>query len=375
MSRTVCLLASALEYPEGGGQLWLYLNWALGLRALGCEVVWLELVPDRPEAAGLLANVRALKEQLEEHELSRNLALGFKSGAIVPEPIAGQCLSVEAAVESELLLDFQYDTPDELVRQFRTTALVDIDPGLLQIWQSHGTMNFAPHDFYFSIGETVGRPDALFPGCGVPWHYTAPPIYLPAWPVTVSGPDAAFTTVAHWWYGEMEWKGETFSNDKRASFLSFLELPALTTEKLELALALGDNKEERPFWESHGWRVRDSWQVCGTADGYRDYIRGSRGEFSCAKPSCMRLQNAWISDRTLCYLASGKPAIVQHTGPSRFLPEAEGLFRFRTMAEAASALETVESDYERHCVSARQLAEEHFDATKVLRRVLETALP
>jgi hypothetical protein len=88
----------------------------------------------------------------------------------------------------------------------------------------------------------------------------------------------------------------------------------------------------------------------------------------------MLLQNAWISDRTLCYLASGKPAVVQHTGASRFLPDAEGLFRFRSLEEAARALSTAESDYERYGRLARALAEEYFDAHKVVGRVLERAL-
>jgi hypothetical protein len=86
------------------------------------------------------------------------------------------------------------------------------------------------------------------------------------------------------------------------------------------------------------------------------------------------LQNAWISDRTLCYLASGKPAVVQDTGPSRFLPERCGLFRFRTLNEAVRCLETVAADYDEQCRQARALAEEHFDARKVVRRLLEQVL-
>src|SRR5207244_13360308 len=119
--------------------------------------------------------------------------------------------------------------------------------------------------------------------------------------------------------------------------------------------------------------IRPSWEVSRTPEAYRTYIQQSKGEFSCAKPSCMLLQNAWISDRTLCYLASGKPAVVQHTGASRFLPDAEGLFRFRTVEEAARALSAVESDYEHHSRLARELAEE-FDSRQVVARVLERAL-
>jgi hypothetical protein len=129
-----------------------------------------------------------------------------------------------------------------------------------------------------------------------------------------------------------------------------------------------------PVLESGGWTVRDAWEACSTPDDYRVYIQGSRAEFSCAKPSCALLANAWISDRTLCYLASGKPAVVEHTGPSRFLPEADGLLRFRNMDEAMAAIEDVEADYERHSRQARELAEEHFDGEKVLQHVLEIAL-
>ena len=93
-----------------------------------------------------------------------------------------------------------------------------------------------------------------------------------------------------------------------------------------------------------------------------------------AKPAYVRFQTAWISDRTLCYLASGKPAVVQHTGPSRFLPDAAGLFRFRDIDEAARHLDAAAADYDRHCRLARQLAEEYFDARKVVASVLERAV-
>jgi len=138
---------------------------------------------------------------------------------------------------------------------------------------------------------------------------------------------------------------------------------------------MGDAEaEERKFWGGYGWRVQDSHDFTATPEEYRSYVQQSRGEFSCAKPSCMQLQNAWVSDRTICYLSSGKPAIVQHTGPSRFLPDAEGLLRFRDIDEAARMISLVEADYDRQCQAARSLAETWFDAEKVAGRVLEKAL-
>ncbi|MDP8930326.1 MAG: hypothetical protein M3O70_17595, partial [Actinomycetota bacterium] len=169
--------------------------------------------------------------------------------------------------------------------------------------------------------------------------------------------------------------GRAFDNSKRVSFQDYLDLPSRTAARLELALDLADDEaDERRMLEQRGWRVRQGWRVAATPDSYRAYLRASRGEFSCAKPSCMLLRNAWISDRTLCYLASGKPAIVQHTGPSRILPDAGGLFRFRSPQEAVRAFAAVEADYEHHAQLARQLVEEHFEARKVVAKVLERAL-
>ena len=125
---------------------------------------------------------------------------------------------------------------------------------------------------------------------------------------------------------------------------------------------------------ARGWRIRDSVEVTSTPWDYRAYIQGSRGEFSCVKPSCVKLQNAWISDRTICYLASGKPAVVQDTGPSRILPSRAGLLRFRTPEDAAECLEEAATDYERHAREARALAEDVFDASKVATHLLAVAL-
>jgi hypothetical protein len=167
---------------------------------------------------------------------------------------------------------------------------------------------------------------------------------------------------------------EPYCNDKRQGFLPFLDLPRRTRQILELALPPQGGGDESGSLRDRGWRVRDARTVTSTPWHYQAYIQNSAGEFSCAKPSCTRLQNAWISDRTLCYLASAKPAVVQHTGPSGFLPDAEGLFRFRTIEEAAKHLEAAVGEYERHCRLARELAEEYFDARHVAEQVLERAL-
>ena len=142
-------------------------------------------------------------------------------------------------------------------------------------------------------------------------------------------------------------------DDKRTGFLPFLDLPLVTGHDLELALDLKPEDEQRSILEAHGWRVVNAHMVASTPWDYQSYIQDSFGEFSCAKPSYVRLETAWVSDRTLCYLASGKPAVVQYTGRSRFLPDSAGVFRFRDVKEAADSIERVVIDYEQQCKLAQ----------------------
>jgi hypothetical protein len=370
----VCLAANTIGYPEGGGHLWVYLNWALGLRANGCEVVWLEGVwPGSPDVPALLAG---LTSRLERYGLADRVALFSVTGEPLPHDVATRCLDVDAAGDADLLLNLAYEIPAAIVKRFRRSALLDIDPGLLQIWMSAGDVAIAPHDVYFTIGETVGQPGRHVPDVGLQWHYTPPCVALDWWPVHPPGDDGAFTTVLHWYSDEWIDDGNgRYRNDKRSGFLPFLDVPQYTGVPLELAVYLGpDEDDDRALLEAAGWRVRASTDAAATPWDYQQYVQRSLGEFSCAKPSCIRLQNAWISDRTLCYLASAKPAVVQHTGPSRFLPDAAGLFRFHDVGGAVRALEAVIADYPRQSRLARALAEEHFDAANVVRRVLEQAL-
>jgi hypothetical protein len=376
MSITVCLAAKRLFVPHIGG--WAFLNWALGLRALGCQVIWLEVVHPGTPAHEVQANVAILKSRLERYHLAESVALCSSTSEPLSLAAVEGCLDLEAACEADLLLNLMYGITPEVVGRFRRSALVDIDPGLLQIWMSKGGINVARHDVYFTIGETVGRAGARFPDCGLEWQYTPPCVALDWWPVCQTGEDVAFTTVSQWYQNEwMEEEDEIYSNDKRSGFLPFLDLPRSTSQPMELALPLTAHDDSESEWQmllERGWRIRDAREIASTPWDYQRYVQKSLGEFSCAKPSCIRLQNAWISDRTVCYLASGKPAVVQHTGPSRFLPDAAGLYRFRDLKEAACCLEMVAADYEHQCILARALAEVHFDARKVVTRVLERSL-
>src|SRR5262249_13666220 len=179
---------------------------------------------------------------------------------------------------------------------------------------------------------------------------------------TASEP-AAFTTVANWRQSgkDVRWQGELYTWSKHHEFLKFLDLPLRTTEPLELALSSLDG-DDRARLRDHGWRVRDALALSRDLEPYRDYLRGSRGEFTVAKDQNIRLRTGWFSDRSACYLAAGRPVLTQETGFSKLLPTGKGLFAFRTMEEILEALDLVASDYAGHCRAAGEIAAAYFGA-------------
>ena len=374
------------NFPDGGGHFWVYMQYVQGLRRLGCDVYWLEQFrpPDDPAAETRLLST--FFERLRQFGLEGKALLyardrGRGAGPDAVRFVGGDWSDAERVLRRvDLLLNFHYAIDPRLLACARRTALVDIDPGLLQFWISTGQLNVPAHDCYLTTGETVGTPAARFSDCGLPWHRIRPPVCLDLWPFTYDPHAEAFTTVSSW--STTDWlkvtaNGKTIlrENTKRVAFLEFAELPRRTRQPLELALYTDDrDAADLTRLTRNGWRVRHSSEVAGSPDAYRSYIQRSRGEFSCAKASCMEFQNAWVSDRTLCYLASGKPVVVQDTGPSSYLVNGEGMFRFSSVDEAAAALDTITCDYERHCRAARDLAETHFDSKRVLEGVLNTTL-
>ncbi len=374
------------NFPDGGGHFWVYMQYVQGLRRLGCDVYWLEQFrpPDDPAAETRLLST--FFERLRQFGLEGKALLyardrGRAAGPDAFRFVGGDWSDAERVLRQvDLLLNFHYAIDPRLLACARRTALVDIDPGLLQFWISTGQLNVPAHDCYLTTGETVGTPAARFSDCGLPWHRIRPPVCLDLWPFTYDPHAEAFTTVSSW--STTDWlkvtaNGKTIlrENTKRVAFLEFAELPRRTRQPLELALYTDDrDAADLTRLTRNGWRVRHSSEAAGSPDAYRSYIQRSRGEFSCAKASCMEFQNAWVSDRTLCYLASGKPVVVQDTGPSSYLVNGEGMFRFSSVDEAASALDAINSDYGRHCRAAREFAETHFDATRILEGVLNTTL-
>jgi len=377
---TVVVISSyrTLQFFEGGGHFWVYMQYVHGLRQLGCEVYWFERF-HRYDGSPDTSLTETLLQRLKRYGLDGKVILCTDAGGEYEYFGTTRSEAHEVFERADLLLNFHYAIDPELLACFRRTALVDIDPGLLQTWMSAGQLSVAPHDVYFTTGETVGTPSALFPDCGLDWVHIRPPVSLELWPYTYDSGCDAFTTVTNWWG---EWAVETvdgrpvlYDNSKRLAYLPFAELAQLTNQPLELAVHWAScDAAERQMLERCGWRIRHAAEVSRTPEMYRSYIQRSRGELSCAKPSYVKLRTGWLSDRSLCYLASGKPVVTQDTGPNPYLPSGAGFFRFSTSEEAAGALATINADYGKQCRAAREIAEGYFDARQIAERILNLAL-
>jgi hypothetical protein len=265
----------------------------------------------------------------------------------------------------------------ELRDGFARTALFDLDPGTFQIWAREWDMGVGSHDAYLTIGRNLGEPDSPIPLDGVPWVRVWPAVHLPAWPAQPPlAPEAgAYTTVTQWWsdaYASLD--GEAYDCHKRSGFLPLLPLPARAGVRIEIAANVHANElEDRALLARHAWHLVDPSAVAGTPQAFRRYVQASRGELSAAKPAYVKARAGWVSDRTICYLASGRPCVVQATGAEAHLATCEGLRFFATLDEAATALREIEADYGAASRAARGLAEDVFATRVVLPELLRAA--
>ena len=376
MTRVVLSPFNVLSYMKGAGHFWVYMQYLQGLARIGCRVQWLECIYRDVRPVEIDRYVRRLQTLgLETRPIVCRVT---SSNANPAEPrltyITMEESDARAMLEgSDLLLNFNPWIAPDLLSRFRRTALVDIDPGLHQVWLEQGQIVSPPHDVYFTVGEEV-PPTTDTEGRSRRWHSISPPVCLENWRYSFNERSERFTTVTSWFGDYVTTSSSSFDNGKRISFLEFLELPQHTRQEFELAVGLKDVAPDRSLLERNGWRVRDVAEVADTPDAYRAYIQTSRAEFSCAKPFVVRHGNGWVSDRSACYLASGKPIVVQDTGPSTNLPTGEGVFRFSTLAEAIDAVTEVNSHYRIHCEAARATAERYLDAGRVAETILSVAL-
>jgi hypothetical protein len=373
--------AFVAKYPEGGGNFWVPLQYLLGLRTLGVDAWWLEYVWGGADPADARRRIDIFRGHLERLGVADRVAVVFFPDHGRDDPpgravhLGLDAAALRARARDGLLLNLANSVPRPLRAAFARTALLDIDPGPFQLWARESDLGVGSHDAHLTIGQNLGAPDSPVALGGLDWRRVWPAVHLPAWPAQGGAGGARYTTVTQWWtnqYAVVD--GETYDCNKRTGFLEVLDLPARAGLTLELAANLHpDEVEDRALLARHGWRLVEPAEVAGTPEAFRRYVQGSRGEFSAAKPAYVRARSGWVSDRTICYLASGRPCVVEATGAERHLPASAGLRFYRTLEEAADALRAVEADYAAAARAARALAEEVFASRVAVPAILHAA--
>ena len=361
------------------------LNWILGFQKLGFRVYFVEELNRQTcvDATGATTrfencvNLAYFQQITNQFGLAGSAALIYENGEQTHGLPYGDLLDL--APTADLLVNISgHLSCKPLFARFRCKAYIDIDPGFTQFWHAAGNSGarLDGHDYYFTIGENIGTPACSIPVRDIHWRRTRQPVVLEEWPASPGGAPGRFTTVASWRgpFGPVQ-QGDKTLGLKAHEFRNFIDLPARARSHFEIALNIhpADHKDLDSL-RHHGWHVVNPKDVAADPNAFRRYVQTSAAEFSVAQGIYVETNSGWFSDRTVCYLASGKPALVQDTGFSRNLPVGAGLVAFRTLDQAVAGAENIVSDYDRHCRAARAMAEEYFESGAVLSRLLDEVL-
>jgi glycosyltransferase involved in cell wall biosynthesis len=372
--------SSLVKYQQGGGHWSWFLQYPLGLKALRHDVFWLELLRSSGRRNNDLNVIRDFFDRLAPYHLDRNCAILLFNTDLDSQPFEkGEAFGrsmreIRDAVQgADLLLNFCCAIRQPLLSLFKHRVLLDFDPGHLQVSALTCEMGIQDHHVLLTIGARINAPDSKVPTLGRKWKPFEPLVYLPMWQTAPDpGPIAPFTSITEWTWEELHWQGRVLSVSKRTAYLNYADLPRLTGWPFELAANIGssDPAGDRDLLRERGWTLADPHRVAGSPSQYQQYLRASRAEFMCPKPIHVEMKTGWFSDRSIAYLASGRPVLAEDTGFSERLPTGAGLIAFRDIKEAAAGVAEIDANYDRHSRAARELAEDLFDSRRCLESML-----
>lgn len=374
------------QYPLGG-VTWDYIQYLIGLARLGHDVYYLEDTgqwPYNPQDEGVSKgcefNVRYLAEVMAR--------FGLKDRWMYRFPWQSRWYGLsdsrrqEILASADLLINVSgtLERPERYASVVNRLAYIDSDPVFTQVKLARGQIDFRraidAHHVHFSFGELIGRGAASgLPETGHRWMPTRQPVVIGLWEGADMPHRESFTTIMNWTsYKSLEFDGRTYGQ-KDQEFARFIDLPDSTSSPLEVAIGAGKLRQPpRRLLRKRGWVVVDPQKVCPDMDSYRGYIQSSKAEWSVAKHGYVVGRPGWFSCRSACYLASGRPVVVQDTGFSDVLPVGEGLLAFSKLDEAIDAVGSVVADYERHRRAAGDLARAFFDSDVVLTDLVDSAM-
>jgi hypothetical protein len=370
---------SVARYPQGGGVWSWMLQYPLGLRALGHNIFWLEVMKscgDRARDAELASNFFA---RIGPHGLAPHSAVLVFDDPDFQDLERAQIYGrskqtvLDIARSADLLWNIACTLRQPLLSKFRHRALIDVDPGHLQVSGTEYDLGIADHEVHLSVGSNLPDPDCEVPTLGVTWRSFLPFVYLPIWEASPDpGAEAPFTSITQWTWEELSYQGRALSASKRAAYLRYADLPKHARRPFELAANIGDFDlgHDREALAAGGWRIVDPHEVVATPEAYREYLRASRAEIQCPKPIFREMNTGWFSDRSVCYLALGRPVLAEETGFGDFVPTGRGILDFRNLDEARAAVAEIDGNYHLHSRWARELAEDLFNSDRQLTAML-----
>jgi len=372
------------QYPMAG-VAWQAIHYLLGFQQLGWDVYYVEdsgAAPYDPDAGTVTDGdcsyaVRYVGDVMGRFGLGDRWVYLDMMGNRTHGPAAGALADLYKT--STAIVNLCGATaPRAEHKQGAKLLYVETDPVYEQMNIANGdtaSLGFLrSHDVLFTYGENIGAPDCPVPTGEFTWHATRPPVVPECWTGTARPDARAFTTVASFANKgkDITFGGVTYEWSKHTNFLRFLDLPRQTPQPFVIAMKPGDPAVTARVRDA-GWELVDPEATSREVDGYRRFIQQSRGEFTVAKDIYVRPKSGWFSDRSVCYLAAGRPVVTQDSGFGKFIPTGEGLFAYSTMDEAVDALARINADYARHSDGARRVAREAFGAEPVLRRLLADA--
>jgi hypothetical protein len=377
---TIVVAGSVAQRPANGGHTWVFLQYLLGFRRLGWDVLFLDrLEPEMcVDARGRSTEVERSVNIAYLDRVFRAFALGdryavFHDGGERTVGLSRAQVLNEVS-RSVLVMNVNGFFDDEQVlSQAALRVYFDIDPGVAHMWRALGLHDaFQGHDAYVTVGENVGRADCTIPPGGIDWITTPQPGVHEHWPVQHGGA-RGFTSVGSWRgpFEPIEYGGVTYGL-RAHEFRKFAELPGRVTQPLEIALDMDDaDARDVELLRTGGWSLRNPREVAADPWRYRAYLQGSSAELMVAKNMYVKSRSGWFSDRSICYLASGRPVLAQDTGFSNYHPVGGGLLAFTTLEEAIEGVERIVADYDAQSRAARELAEVHFESNRVLGMLLQ----
>jgi hypothetical protein len=370
------------------GVIWQHIHYIVGLQQLGHDVYYIEdsaRLPYNPETCQVNNDFSYTARILGRlgREFNFKNRWGFCARYLKGNPTAGLVLRRirELYRHADAIFNIcgTQEFNDDLLRSDRL-IYIESDPGVEQIKIDKGTRStieyLGRHRALFTFGENIGTKKFPVPTHGFKWFPTRQPVVLDFWETNrPPGRAALFTSVANWSTSglkDITWRGDKYLWSKSREFLRFVAAPKKAGERFELSTSIQD-RETREKFEANDWLLRSPADLSIDYWLYRDYIQGSKGEFTVAKDQYVRLNTAWFSDRSACYLAAGRPVITQETGFTKLYNGDAGLFAFKSLGEIVDAVRMINADYLKHSRAAREIAREIFAAKKVLRSLLASA--